>query len=338
MSKTDKDKVRLAREIIEEYIEIGIRTGTGVSKRLLAKILYSRNPDIYKDEEDARWCIRYSLNSAGTLNRAKNTPDLERAFALIAEPIRELNNNTPFEIPKVYNNILVINDLHSRFYSKGAFSIAVNNGIKRGVNAVLINGDFMDFYQHSRFDKNPSIIRYFEEEREWGQDILKLLQDTFGQVFLKQGNHDLRRELHIERLSATMPELQGLTSYQDYLFYEGSNTEFIEDYRHITFGKLNIIHGHEYQGGGGIHIAWNRLNKAFDNVLSAHSHRGQSITRQTINKEIFGSWAVGCMCDLNPRYAPKNDWTQGFAIVQRDTEGYFEVENKIIVGKKLCSV
>lgn len=90
--------------------------------------------------------------------------------------------------------------------------------------------------------------------------------------------------------------------------------------------------------GGGIHVAYNRLNKTFDNTLSAHSHKSQGVIKQTINREVFGSWAVGCLCNLTPRYCAKNDWTNGFAIIRRDNSGDFEVENKVIFGEKLFSV
>jgi hypothetical protein len=166
--------------------------------------------------------------------------------------------------------------------------------------------------------------------------MLQLLQDTFGYVVLKKGNHDIRRERHIERISKDMPELMDLARYDDYLFYEGSNVQFVEDYNHIIYGKLNGMHGHEYYGGG-IHIAYNRLHKTFDNIISAHSHVSNSVVIKTINNEMFGSWTIGCMCSLTPRYAPKNNWHHGFAIISKEANGEFEVNNKRIIKNKIFS-
>ena len=326
-------KIDLVRAAIKEFLEIAQRTGKGISKHQIAEALYIRHPDMFKSKEDARTIVRYATMSMGSISKKAKNQELADAFHLLAEPIKEIDP-TPYDIPLGYKKLLVIADIHSRFYDKRALYKAIEDGLKSNCQGVLINGDFMDFYQYSKFDKNPNIVADFASEQDWGVDLLSLLQSLFGVVYLKLGNHDLRRELMIQRLSATMPELQGYTSYQDYLFYEGSNVQFIEDYKHVTFGKLNIMHGHEYPSNG-IHIAYNRLNKTFDNVLSAHSHRGQSIIRQTINREVYGSWTIGCLCNLSPRYAPKNDWVHGYAIIERDNEGLFEVQNKIIRDEKL---
>lgn len=331
--KESKGKTETARLTVEEFIQIALQTGKGISKRFIARTLFTRHPDVYPSEEVARMYVRSVTAGKGAKSKTEKALELDRLFSLVADPVKEIDA-TPFEIPSGYKKLLVIADIHSRFYDKKALYKAIDDGLKSGVNGVLINGDFMDFYQFSKFDKNPNIVADFDLEQEWGVDILSMLQSLFGVVYLKQGNHDLRRELMIQRLSANMPELQGYTNYQDYLFYGGTNVQFIEDYKHITFGKLNIIHGHEYPSGG-IHIAYNRLNKAFDNVLSAHSHRGQSIIRQTINREVYGSWTIGCLCNLSPRYAPKNDWVHGYAIIERDNEGMFEVQNKIIRDEKI---
>ena len=331
-------KADLARAIVEKYIQTALRTGRGYSKRFISTVLFSENPDLYTDEEDARKYVRYVCGSQGDYSRKGQSDDLKKKFALIADPHIELTNPEPYIIPEGYKNTLVLADIHSKFYNKQAFEIAINDGKKNGCDSVIIDGDFMDFYQFSRFDKSPRVVKDFYEEQELGTELLQMLQNEFGIVFCKKGNHDIRLEMHIQKLSATMPELQDYVTYQDWLFYGGTNTVFIEDYRHIQYGKLNIIHGHEYQGGGGIHVAHNRLNKTFDNVLSAHSHKSQSMIRTTINREIFGSWAIGCMCSLNPRYNAKNDWTNGFAIVRKDNNGDFEVENKVIYNDKLFSV
>lgn len=331
MSKTE-----LAKACIEKYIEIALRTNRQYSKRYLATVLYNENPDIFKDVEDARRIIRYLLGSYGS-SSCKSTADIARQFALIPDQIRELTNTEPFVVPTSIKKTLWISDIHSRFYDRKALEMAINYGIKENCDSVIINGDFMDFYGHSKFDKNPAISIIFEEQ-EWGIDILEMLQNTFGYVVLKSGNHDLRRQLHVERLSATMPELVGMSEYKDYLFFDGCHVQFVEDYRHIIYGKLNAIHGHELAGSGGIHVAHNRFNKALDNVISGHSHKAQSLIRKDINGHVLGSWTTGCLCDLTPRYSPKNDWTQGFAITEKDATGEFDVNNRIIHGNKTFPV
>lgn len=328
-------RIELARAIIEKYIDIALKNKKQFSKKYLAMVLYNENPDLFKDSEAARTYIRTVLQTAGN-KKYKIDNEIARKFALIPETIDEVVNTEPFFIPKFIKKSLVLADIHGRFYDKKAFEIAINDGVKHGCDSVIILGDYMDFYKDSKFDKDPSIAYIFEEQ-EWGQDVLSLLQETFKYVVLKKGNHDVRREKRIERLSITMPELMGISSYQDYLFFEGSNINFVEDYNHIVFGKLNMFHGHEYYGGAGIHVAYNRLHKTFDNSMSAHSHITNSVGIKTINNEFYGSWTIACLCKLFAKYAPKNNWNHGFARIEKEDSGEFEVNNRRIINGKIFS-
>ena len=328
-----KDKKELAREIVREYIEISKRTGKTYGKRFIATVLYSKYPDKFNDVEDARYSVRYVTGAIGR-RKVKKDEQLAEDFALLEESVSECNIE-PFIIPNQYKKPLIINDIHSRFHDRKALEVALNYGLKRGYDSVIINGDLLDFYQYSRFDKNPNILQYFYSEREWAQDFLLLLQKNFGKVFYKKGNHDIRRELHIQRRLADVPEVQGLESIENYVFFDNSTVEIIEDYNIIQFGKLNVLHGHEYQGGGGIHVAYNRMAKAMDNIISAHSHITQSSMKKSITGDFYGSWTVGCLCSLSPRYNPQNNWNLGFATAERDDIGEFEVDNKMIIGGKV---
>lgn len=329
----------IAKEYIIKYIELSKKNGRGYSKTSIARVLHMDHPDLFKDVENARQIVRHLTASHGINSRAvqKGYMEFAEMFALIPDQVRELNTD-PFVIPDQYKNTLWISDLHSRFMDRKAFEIAVNYGLKRGANSVIINGDFIDHYDKSKFDKDPKILPYFFEEQEWGVGILELLQETFGKVFLKLGNHDLRRQLYINKLAAHMPELLDYIDFDKWLYFEGSKVDFIEDNRVIQYGKLNAIHGHEIQGGGGIHVAHNRLQKAFDSVISGHSHVAQSKVTKKLNGEVIGSWSLGCLADLNPRFNPINNWTHGFATTERDSTGFFEVENKVILNGKTFSV
>ena len=60
MSKTD-----LAREIVREYIDLGIKHNKGYSKRFIATVLQSKHPDIFKDVEEARSYVRRVTGANG---------------------------------------------------------------------------------------------------------------------------------------------------------------------------------------------------------------------------------------------------------------------------------
>ena len=329
MKQTNPTKSDIAREYVERYIELGIKNNCGYSKRFISKVMHSEHKDRFKDDEEARNFIRLVTHSRGVDSNFKKDEELKRKFALIADGYNEEITGLPFVIPKQYKKPLIIADIHSVFWEKWAVMAAIEDGVKHGCDSVIINGDFMDFYQYSKFSKDPLTIDKVMDEKEWGVEILQILQDTFGKVFLKMGNHDIRREKFIKDRFFELD----FATYSDYLMFDRSTVDIIPDWQHINFGKLNIIHGHEYYGGG-VHIAYNRLNKTFDNVLSAHSHFSQSVFRQNINGKAYGSWTIGCLCHLHPRYNPMNNWNLGFARVERDASGEFEVINRRFIDKK----
>ncbi len=329
MKQTNHTKSDIARGYVEKYIALGLKNNCGYSKRFISKVMHSEHKDRFKDDEDARNFIRLVTHSRGVGRNYKKDEELKRKFALIADGYNEEITGLPFVIPKQYKKPLIIADIHSVFWEKWAVMAAIEDGVKHGCDSVIINGDFMDFYQYSKFSKDPLTIDKVMDEKEWGVEILQILQDTFGKVFLKMGNHDIRREKYIKDRFFELD----FATYSDYLMFDRSTVDIIHDWQHIHFGKLNIIHGHEYYGGG-VHIAYNRLNKTFDNVLSAHSHFSQSVFRQNINGQPYGSWTIGCLCHLHPRYNPKNNWNLGFARAERESSGDFEVINRRFIGKK----
>lgn len=327
-----ESKVDIARAYIEKFIELGLRYNRGYSKREIAAQMALDRPDVFKNIELARDAVRRATAAVGSRRPYVRGHELARRFALIENGAVELENPEPYIIPEKFKRSLWMADLHSRFCDRDALRIAIDYGIEKKCDSVVILGDFMDFYGSSRFDKSPNVLEYFQTENEWGAEVLSLLQDTFGQVFLKKGNHDIRREQRIGKMSLQFPELSGVQTYAECLSFPGSRVEIIEDYRVVKFGRLNGIHGHEYQGGGGIHVAYNRGGKAMDNVISAHSHIAQSDMRKTIDGSVIVSTTLGCLCNLHPRYNPMNSWTQGFAVVERDSDGHFMIDNRVIVN------
>ena len=217
------NKIDIAREYVSKYLKIARENNISFSKTQIARNMFEENPSIFSSTEDARGQIRKALGVSGIYHRKHVIHySLEDKIILTGEQFKEVNTE-PFIMPEGYNKTLWIADLHSKFMDKRAFEIAVNKGIDAKCNSIIILGDLIDFYEHSKFDKNPLTIARFEDEREWAQDILQLLQETFGYVVFKKGNHDMRRELHVQRLASKMPGLIGLTNLDDFLFFEGSN-------------------------------------------------------------------------------------------------------------------
>lgn len=327
-----ESKVDIARRYIDKYLEIYQRTQKQFSKRFVGTVIYNENPDIFKDAEDGRKFVREALGLTGTKSaNNKQNLELKDKFAFINEQITDTPNNEPFVMPIAYYKTLIISDIHSIFYDKEAVFTALEYGKKKGCNSVLINGDFLDYYGYSKFSKDSRITaKFILEEREWGQEMLSLLQSEFGYVVYKEGNHDTRRKLQLVNFLASHPDIIEMATLQDYLFYDGINVQFVENYRIVKIGKLNALHGNEIYMTGGVNAARNMLLKTFDNVISGHSHISQSYPIKDLDGNLYMSYKTGCLCQLNPMYSPINQWNLGFAIVETEQDGTFHVDNKLM--------
>ena len=85
-------------------------------------------------------------------SRQKEPEDIAKAFDLgnreveIMVPESWYEHTPTFEIPRGYNNMLIINDIHIPFHDVKALKTALEYGEERGIDSIYINGDLMDFY------------------------------------------------------------------------------------------------------------------------------------------------------------------------------------------------
>jgi hypothetical protein len=207
-------------------------------------------------------------------------------------------------------------------------------GIAHKPDAVLLNGDTLDFYAISDHEKDPRKVRW-HEELEAGRTLLRMVRKAFPNVpvYFKEGNHEYRMERHLMKHA---PVLIGMSEFElPTLMRMGEvGVEYIRNKRLIYAGELTIGHGDEWRGSGGVNPArWAGL-KAKESILIGHFHRTSEHIDRTIRGSVRGYWSMGCLCELQPAYLPYNDWSHGFALVHLSPDGSFEVDNrKIIKGE-----
>lgn len=213
-------------------------------------------------------------------------------------PDGESQSKAAYLYPKGNWKILFLNDIHVPYHCIKSVRAAISYAKKKQVNGVILNGDSADFYQLSKFSRNPSKAN-LREEIELMQDFLKELRRHFPseKIIFKTGNHENRLHRYIYDKA---PELYGIEALSLYelLKLKELNIDYIHSEQNIHIGKLRCIHGHEYGGGGGINVARGMRLKANANVIFGHFHKTQSDFSQNMDGEIHGSWAVGCGLSL----------------------------------------
>ena len=250
-------------------------------------------------------------------------------------PYSDEDTYKPYTLPKKCKRVLLLPDVHVPYHNVEALTAAINYGVENKADTILINGDFLDCYSISSFEKDPR-RRGFAEELRMGRSILATLREVFPNAhFIYQlGNHEDRYERFMK---SKAPELLGIDEFEinNLLWAEKYNMDVVRDKRYIEAGKLTIMHGHEISGASSSSPARALYNKTKTPTICGHHHQSGEHTERNVRGKVVTCWTMGCLSELTPAYRPINKYNHGFAFVKFKRGGVYEVENKRIVDGKI---
>lgn len=333
VSKTEKGRV--VEQYIAEY--------PNEFKKTLARRIVQDRPDLFKSVEEARGIIRYHLGASGDTSRKKKGAlngfegirDVMSKYALSSQ---EITSTLPFELPKAHNKIGLVSDIHLPYHDEKAIQTTFEYYQSEGINTIIINGDLVDFYQLSRFSKDPfrkDTTFEVNQTKEFFEFVRHIFPDV--KLYWKLGNHEDRFEFYMRSNAKELMGLDdfGLTSIFSLNDY---GVELIGSKQRIIAGQLNIVHGHEFGQSifSPVNPARGLFLRAKANIIAGHNHQTSEHHENDINGNPVGCWSTGCLCHLNPEYRPFADtkWNHGAARIEIDKDGSFLVDNfRIINGK-----
>jgi predicted phosphodiesterase len=224
---------------------------------------------------------------------------------------------------------LVLCDVHLPYHDKRTVTAAVAEAERVGAKGVLLNGDLLDCYLLSHHYREPSKAR-FADEVECGRRFLEWVRSRFpkSRIVFKEGNHDERLRKY---LAERAPELFGLEGFDlaSVLKLQDYGVEWVGDKRVVQLGRLPVVHGHEFRGGGGVNPARWLFLRTVSTALCGHFHRTSEHFEPGLDRRLHGTWSVGCACYLHPAYDPNAKWNHGWAIVDIQADGHgFTVTNR----------
>ena len=224
--------------------------------------------------------------------------------------------------------VLVLSDIHVPFHDTKAIKKAVSFGVENGATDIYLNGDLLDFYSLSNFAKDPR-ERNLSDELETAKKLIDYLRDTINpvKIWYKVGNHEDRFERY---LKTKAPELLGVKMFSLKEIFEAYNfgVDFVESWRVVKFGNIVGVHGHEVgRGAGGLHPArWLQL-RTQRAAFCGHFHKTDTFTSKDILGDFTTTYALGCLCDLQPDYLVKNNWNHGAGFIEIDKRGRSKFTN-----------
>ena len=291
--------------------------------------------------EQARTRVRTALGVAGAKKRKHSTTkhlhrETRPAGERLEMPPSQAEPWLPFDMG-ITGTVGILSDIHIPYHDETALRAAVDCLQGEKIDALLLNGDWCDFYSISRHEKNPK-HRNFKSELAAGRLFLKWMRQEFPEIRIvaKLGNHEERWE---KWLWEHAPEVSDdpIMGIDNWYGFHNLGIELVKDKRIIMVGALPVLHGHEK--GNGISSPVNQARGAFmrlhHTVLEGHGHRTSTHSEPDMMGKETVCFSTGCLCDMRPAYAVLNKWNQGLAHVQVHAGGEFDVANLRVQSGKV---
>ena len=315
---------QIAREVAKRFPQTPTLT--------LAKKLLAENPSVYTSVEHARGCLK-RLRGKDGIKSLKNMKD---------KSLYETKERTknPFEIPKSYakkrkhidvqcNKALIICDIHVPYHDTEALQLALEEGKRQNVDAIVINGDALDCHHLSDFVKDPR-KRKFKDELYALRMFMGYLREEFPQakIYYKEGNHEAR---YWKFMRVKAPELIDIDvfDFPTLAHLDKHDIHWIDGVSKLNIGALSIFHGHEFgkQFMPSVNVARGLYLKTKANSMCGHHHQTAEHSERDVNGKVITCWGVGCLSELSPDYNPYSKYNHGFAVVSKYGQKDFSVQN-----------
>lgn len=229
--------------------------------------------------------------------------------------------------------VLSISDLHIPYQDDRAIDLVhlVIEMLKP--DRLIFNGDVVDCYPLSGFNKNPETLRkggFQQELNAWNTIAGSLVRTARVQVPKVKlhyliGNHE-------ERLSSFLwryPALFGLETLtiERLLGLAELGIEYNKDELMLANDELAIRHGSVVGKDSGLSAKGELENDRYHiSTMTAHCHRLGHIFVKTPYGVVEGV-EQGCLCKLDPEYIKKPNWQLGIGLAHiNNDDNWFSLE------------
>jgi predicted phosphodiesterase len=313
--------------MVKRYLSKFPKSGS----RTLTSLIYKEHPQTFKSWETCYNSVRYYRGEKGKSAReclAKESIMKTTKFDL---PGSSAAPSLSFMMPE--GKTLVMSDIHIPYHDETALNVALSYGDKYKPDTILLNGDCIDFFAVSRWEKNPEERNLAKEIQSFRQFIIHLRNRyKKSRIIMKMGNHEDRWANY---LWSKAPELCGcdFVSLEAIFDLNKYGVETVKSKQKIKFGKhLTAIHGHEIPNGSTpVNFARTLQTKLGVCTIAGHRHTTSEHTQKNADGVNITCWGLGCLCDMAPDYAIINGWNHGFATVELNKND-FDVHNMRIIN------
>lgn len=232
---------------------------------------------------------------------------------------------------KRFVDSVIIGDLHHPYHSQRCVALLFSFLEWLKPETIILNGDIIDFYALSRFDKNPKRITSLQQDVDITVDFIKNIRHILPdvEVIYLEGNHETR----LDRWLVKHPEVSSLRalSVQNLLELDHYGIEYIK-YDDWFYRHNFLFHHGDIVRQKSAYTANFQMDKWRVSGICNHTHRLGASYLTTFGFE--GVWYEnGCLCQRHQEYTSGvNNWQQGFSVFHWDnvTRQYKVDQNKIL--------
>jgi predicted phosphodiesterase len=317
-----------------------------LTRQVIARLRYKGNHESFRMTlREARRELGIFIKHGTRHNKLKSATDIIEASPEMEDFTDLMNEAEEFTDGEYLNTepfllspgrkVLVMNDQHIGCHSTRLCMLPLEyTKANRTVDTIILNGDLADCEAFSAHGAIPGSKVSFAEEKRQVVAYLTILRKTFpnAEIIYAFGNHEYRAQRYILNHAKAF---EGCFELEKQFELSRFDITYVPYHKFIRMGDLNIMHGHHIKGSG-TNVAATLLTKAGCNIMFGDRHRSQEAFKRRLDGSVIGAWAVGCLCPLSMPYSLFNpDWTNGFAYVESEAGGLFNVENKSIINGKI---
>lgn len=328
MNKGPTIKNKIIRELIAQFPK--------TSKKALAELAAEKYPTLFT-VETARSMIR-NVTGANGKRQKKYTPNIieKEPYQLPPSTCKEREF---VRLPVSSNSILWLSDLHIPNQDNAAITAAIEYGVEKKINCIVLGGDILDNTPFTSHDAPPPGLNDVRQWFEYAQQFLDFLRHKFPSAHIAwiEGNHDnwMMRYLMKKAPMLFNDEYYHLPQRLDLKKY---NIDFYRENVILLAGKLQMHHGHTMIRGvfARVNAARGLFLRTKSNAIIGHVHTTSQHSEKNLKGDIIGTWSVGCLCTLAPDYDPHGTkHNHGFAHITTERNGAFKVNNLSIHKGKI---
>lgn len=209
-----------------------------------------------------------------------------------------------------------INDTHNPYQDPEALELAEIIIAKVQPELLVYPGDVNDFYQISKFDKDPGRVDEMQGDIDSTKAMFRRHKKRFPSVkrrILLGGNHEDRWQKFLWTSASALSSLKCLT-IEELFGLEEFGIEYIPYECGLMINDLFLgLHGDIASIHSG-YTAKRMYEKHGGCGICGHCHRGGSFYKRD-RFGFWGWWENFCLCSLNPDWIKNPNWIQGFSLV-----------------------